>query len=62
MSAWKKPSRKTCVKKISTPLRPSVGMSMPAARIASRSFTGMASILSITMTSFVHQSKYTSGT
>ena len=29
MSAWKKPSRNTCVKKISTPARASAGMSMP---------------------------------
>jgi hypothetical protein len=31
MSAWKKPSRKTWVKKISTPARDSAGRSMPAA-------------------------------
>src|SRR5437868_2043074 len=30
MSAWKKPSRNTCVKKISTPARASARMSMPA--------------------------------
>ena len=34
---------------------------MPCARICSRSFTGMASMRSITITSRVHQSKYTSG-
>ena len=62
MSAWKKPSRNTCVKKISTPFRPSVAVSMPCARICSMSFTGMASMRSITITSRVHQSKYTSGT
>ena len=32
MSAWKKPSRKTCVKKIVTPSRASFVMSTPAAR------------------------------
>ena len=32
MSAWKKPSRNTCVKKISTPARASRLKSMPAAR------------------------------
>jgi hypothetical protein len=41
MSAWKKPSRNTCVKKISTPSRASFGMSMPAARRRSEAFTGM---------------------
>ena len=42
MSAWKKPSRNTCVKKISTPARASFGMSMPCARRRSTWLTGRA--------------------
>src|SRR5437764_1171093 len=33
MSAWKKPSRKTCVKNISTPARASAGISIPFAAV-----------------------------
>src|SRR5437763_1137473 len=45
MSAWKKPSRKTCVKKISTPSRASFGMSMPSSRRRCAAFTGMPDAL-----------------
>ena len=40
MSAWKNPSRKTWVKKISTPARASIGISTPWARKASARLIG----------------------
>src|SRR5438445_7627840 len=62
MSAWKNPSRNTCVKKISTPVRASFGMSTPCRRSSSTRLTGVPCILCIVMTVLVHQSQYTSGT
>ena len=41
MSAWKNPSENTCMKKISTPSRASLGMSTPAAFKRSVWLTGM---------------------
>src|SRR5882672_10667698 len=62
MSAWKKPSRNTCVKKISTPVRASLGMSTPCWRSSSTRLTGVPCILCIVMTVPVQKSQYTSGT
>src|SRR6267143_4013656 len=62
MSAWKKPSRNTCVKKISTPVRASFGMSTPCRRSSSTSLTGVPRILCMVMTVLVQKSQYTSGT
>ena len=50
MSAWKKPSRNTCVKKISTPSRESFLRSTPALRRSSMRLTGMPSMRSMTRT------------
>ena len=50
MSAWKKPSRNTWVKKISTPARASRGMSTPAARSRSTWLMGMPLMRCITIT------------
>ena len=50
MSAWKKPSRNTWLKKISTPARASFGMSMPCARRASTWLIGVPCIRSIVIT------------
>ena len=50
MSAWKKPSRNTCVKKISTPSRASFGISTPAARSVSTWLIGTPTMRSITST------------
>ncbi len=57
MSAWKKPSRNTCVKKISTPVRAMYWMLVPWARIASTWLMGMPYMRSITITSVAHQSQ-----
>ena len=57
MSAWKKPSRNTCVKKISTPVRAMYWMLVPWARIASTWLMGMPNMRSITITSVAHQSQ-----
>jgi len=54
MSAWKKPSRKTCVKKISTPARDRSERLMPAASSASVWLIGMPRMRSITITVVVH--------
>ena len=51
MSAWKKASRNTCVKKISTPARASRLKSMPASRSRPPAPIGMPDIRSITITS-----------
>ena len=50
MSAWKKLWRNTCVKKISTPLRASLRMSVPAARSRAMSLIGTPWMRSITIT------------
>src|SRR6266581_2677519 len=62
MSAWKKPSRNTWVKKISTPVRASFGMSTPCRRSSSTWLTGVPCILCMVMTVLVQKSQYTSGT
>src|SRR5712691_6047441 len=62
MSAWKNPSRNTWVKKISTPVRASFGMSTPWRRSSSTWLTGVPRILCMVMTVPAHQSQYTSGT
>jgi hypothetical protein len=61
MSAWKKPSRNTWVKKISTPARDSCGRSTPWARSASICEIGVPCMRSITITLRAHQSQCTSG-
>src|SRR6266571_9121203 len=62
MSAWKKPSRNTWVKKISTPVRASFGISTPCRRSSCTRLTGVPRILCIVMTVLVQKSQYTSGT
>ncbi len=62
MSAWKKPSRNTCVKKISTPSSASRCRSTPAAFSDSVREIGMPCIRSITNTSLLQKSQNTSGT
>src|ERR1043165_6123615 len=62
MSAWKNPSRNTCVKKISTPARASAGISTPFSRIAWTCEIGVPRMRSITMTRCEHRSQCTSGT
>jgi hypothetical protein len=62
MSAWKKPSRNTWVKKISTPARESAFRSTPPARNASIWPIGVPCMRSITITDAEHQSQCTSGT
>ena len=62
MSAWKKPSVNTWVKKISTPVRASVGMSMPAARMRSTCPTGMPYMRCMVNTVAAVYSQITSGT
>ena len=61
MSAWKKLSRNTCVKKISTPFSATRLRSTPAARIAGRSLTGMPLMRSMTITSRWVSGQCTSG-
>ena len=62
MSAWKKPSRNTCVKKMVTPSRASLGMSTPARRRRSTWLMGTPYIRSITITREVQKSHSISGT
>ena len=62
MSAWKKPSRNTCVKKIVTPSRASFWMSTPASRRRSIWLIGTPYMRSITITLGVHSSQNISGT
>ena len=62
MSAWKKPSRKTCVKNISTPARASAGISIPLARNVSTCDTGVPRMRCITITRSEQSSQCTSGT
>ena len=62
MSAWKKPSRKTWVKKIVTPSRASLGMSTPASRSRCTWLIGTPSMRSMTITSWVQSSHTISGT
>ena len=57
MSAWKKPSRNTWVKKISTPARASAGMSMPFSRSVSTCEIGVPCMRSITITRCAQQSQ-----
>jgi len=57
MSAWKKPSRNTWVKKISTPARDSAFMSLPWASSAGVCEIGTPRMRSITMTLRPHQSQ-----
>ena len=61
MSAWKKPSRKTWVKKIVTPSRASFLMSTPASRRRSAWLIGTPYMRSITMTPEVHSGHTISG-
>ena len=61
MSAWKKPSRKTWVKKISTPAREVLSNRCPG-RATGVCEIGTPRMRSITMTLLPHQSQYTSGT
>ena len=63
MSAWKNPSRNTCVKKISTPARASRGTSMPAAReLVDAPDRDARHALHDQHLAAVHQSQCTSGT
>ena len=62
MSAWKKPSRNTCVKKIVTPSRASFLKSMPASRSRSTWPMGTPVMRSMTMTLSRHRSHTISGT
>ncbi len=62
MSAWKKPSRNTWVKKISTPARDRALRSTPPARSASIWPTGVPCMRSITITCDEQPSQCTSGT
>ena len=61
MSAWKKPSRNTWVKKMVTPSRASLGISTPAARSRSIWLTGTPFMRSITSTSGRIRSQNISG-
>ena len=62
MSAWKKPSRNTWVKKIVTPSRASFWMSTPASRRRCVWLIGTPCMRSMTITSMVQQSQTISGT
>ena len=61
MSAWKKPSRNTWVKQISTPARASALRSMPFSRSSAICEIGTPCMRSITMTRSEHRSQCTSG-
>src|SRR5437763_1332641 len=61
MSAWKKPSRNTWVKQISTPARASALRSMPFSRSSEIWEMGTPCMRSITMTRSEHKSQCTSG-
>jgi hypothetical protein len=61
MSAWKKPSRNTCVKKMVTPSRASWRRSTPAATRRSTWLMGTPVMRSITITSGCTKSQYISG-
>ena len=61
MSAWKKLCRNTWAKKISTPRSASTRGSMPAARIASMSLTGMPWMRSDTITRRDDSARCTAG-
>ena len=61
MSAWKNPSRKTCVKKMVTPSRANFGMSTPDSRKRSTWLIGMPFMRSITITSVWQKSQNISG-
>ena len=63
MSAWKKPSRNTCVKKISTPARASARDVDALLRAASATCEiGVPCMRCITITRCAQQSQYTAGT
>ena len=61
MSAWKKPSRNTWVKKISTPARARRGMSTPFSRSSAICPMVVPCMRCITITLVLHQSQCTSG-